>query len=330
MRKQPAQSFHPLAKQGITKLLLTPYALLITHYSFMSRIHYTHCPVCNGSRINPLLTVKDFSVSKEDFVIWQCTDCTLQFTQDVPDEASIGPYYASQNYISHSNTGEGLVNKLYQRVRKFTLQQKAALIIRNRNAKGTILDVGAGIGAFLAVMKEKGWNVTGIEPDEVARGNAQKLFGLAFQQPPALYQLPTASYDAITLWHVLEHVHDLHKYVEQLKNLLAQNGKLFIAVPNYTSADAEAYRNYWAAYDVPRHLYHFTPKAMETLMTLHGLSVVAKKPMPFDAFYISLLSSRYHRGRTSWIGAGWNGLKSNLVALMNKDRCSSLIYVVSK
>ncbi len=296
----------------------------------MARIHYTHCPVCNSTTINPLLTVKDFSVSKEDFAVWQCSACSLRFTQDVPDEASIGSYYASQDYISHSNTDKGLLNKLYQWVRRFTLEQKASLISSQTKPKGNILDVGAGIGAFLSVMKKKGWNVKGIEPDKVARANAEKLFHLKLSPSSELHSLPANSYDAITLWHVLEHVHDLHDYVKQLKNLLSANGKIFIAVPNYTSADAAAHQNYWAAYDVPRHLYHFTPKAIEKLMALHGLKLVAKKPMWFDAFYISLLSSKYHNGRTSWAGAGWNGIKSNLVAMTDKDKCSSLIYIVEK
>ncbi|GAA4751639.1 class I SAM-dependent methyltransferase [Flavisolibacter ginsenosidimutans] len=296
----------------------------------MSRIHYTHCPVCNSTKINPLLTVKDYSVSNEDFVIWQCADCTLRFTQDVPDEDSIGPYYASQDYISHSNTDKGLLNKLYQRVRKFTLEQKAKLVIENTKSTGSILDVGAGIGAFLSVMKEKGWQAKGIEPDEGARKNAEQLFHLKLEEPSVLFQLAPKGYDAVTLWHVLEHVHDLHNYVEQLKNLLTGEGKIFIAVPNYTSGDAEAYRRYWAAYDVPRHLYHFTPKAIEKLVSLHGLKLVAKKPMWFDAFYISLLSSKYRNGKTSWAGAGWNGLRSNLSAFANKDKCSSIIYIISK
>ena len=296
----------------------------------MNRIHYTHCPVCNSSDINPLLTAKDHSVSKEDFVIWQCGVCTLRFTQDVPDEEAIGPYYQSQDYISHSNTNKGLLNKLYQGVRKHTLQQKAALIIGNTKPKGRILDIGAGIGAFLSVMKEKGWEVTGIEPDDTARQNAQRLFNLSLEQPSALQNLPINSFNAITLWHVLEHVHQLHDYVENLKNLLTRDGKIFMAVPNYTSVDSAAYRNYWAAYDVPRHLYHFTPVAIEKLVSQHGLKLVAKKPMWFDSFYISLLSSKYHKGSTSWIGAGITGLRSNLTALFNTDRCSSIIYIIEK
>lgn len=296
----------------------------------MSRIHYSHCPVCNSTNINPLLTVKDFSVSKEEFVVWQCGNCTLRFTQDVPDEAAIGPYYQSPDYISHSNTSKGLLNQLYQRVRRHTLAQKARLIVAWTKENGKILDIGAGIGAFLSVMKESGWDIKGIEPDEGARRKAKELFGLALETPAALPKLPGHQYDAVTLWHVLEHVHQLHPYMEQLKNLLAPKGKIFIAVPNYTSADAAAYRNYWAAYDVPRHLYHFSPQSMDVLMQQHGLKVIARKPMWFDAFYISLLSSNYHRGKISWIGAGFNGLRSNAKALLNKERCSSLIYIIEK
>ena len=296
----------------------------------MPVVHYTSCPVCGSTKIDPLLTVKDHSVSKEEFAVWQCAECDLRFTQDVPDENSIGPYYQSQDYISHSNTDKGLLNKLYQKVRKHTLEQKAKLIIRYTRRKGSILDIGAGVGAFLSVMKEKGWEIKGIEPDEVARKNAEKFFGLQLEEPSSLQGLKAGSCDAITLWHVLEHVHELQKYVEELRDLLTKEGKLFIAVPNYTSGDASAYKNFWAAYDVPRHLYHFTPKTIEVLMRRHGMNVIANKPMWFDSFYISLLSSKYKNGKTSWLGAGFNGLRSNIAALFNKDKCSSLIYVIEK
>lgn len=296
----------------------------------MSRIHYTHCPVCNSSGINPLLTVKDHSVSKEEFVVWQCSNCSVRFTQDVPDEDSIAPYYQSPDYISHSNSNKGLVNQLYQKVRSITLSQKAKLIMHHTKEKGRMLDIGAGIGAFLSVMKQKDWEVHGIEPDDGARKKAKELFGLTLDEPSTLFDLPANRYDAITLWHVLEHVHQLHPYLEQLKKLLTKEGKIFIAVPNYTSADAAAYRNYWAAYDVPRHLYHFTPQSIDVLVQQHGMKIVAKKPMWFDSFYISLLSSKYHRGSASWIGAGINGLRSTISTLLNADRCSSLIYIIEK
>ena len=296
----------------------------------MSKVHYTSCPVCSSTAINPLLTVKDHSVSGEEFVIWQCSNCSLRFTQDVPNETSIAPYYQSPDYISHSNTDKGVLNKLYQKVRKYTLQQKASLVIYHTASKGNLLDIGAGIGAFLNEMKSRQWTVTGIEPDEGARTRAKNLFSIDLLPINSLAQLPYAAFDAITLWHVLEHVHSLHQYIEQLKVLLKNEGKIFIAVPNYQSLDADIYRNNWAAYDVPRHLYHFTPKAMETLMQKHGLKIIATKPMWFDSFYISLLSSKYRKGKTSWLSAGINGLRSNIKALFNKNACSSVIYVIAK
>jgi SAM-dependent methyltransferase len=296
----------------------------------MSTLHYTHCPVCGSSDIHPILTARDHSVSGEEFVIWQCQSCTLRFTQDVPDENSIGPYYQSQDYISHSNTNKGLLNKLYQAVRKFTLGLKSGLIISHTTQKGRILDIGAGIGAFLNEMKQKGWDIDGVEPDYGARQQAKNLFDIDLKPTPDLNYLPHGTYDAITLWHVLEHVEPLQDYVAQLKKLLTPNGRIFIAVPNYTSLDADLYGNRWAAYDVPRHLYHFTPLSIEVLVQKHGMKIIGRKPMWFDAFYISLLSSKYRTGSTSWLGAGINGIRSNFKALMNKKKASSLIYIISK
>lgn len=296
----------------------------------MSRIHYSNCPVCGSSNINPLLTVEDHSVSKEQFVIWQCTSCSLRFTQDVPDEESVGRYYQSSDYISHTNTSKGLINKIYQRVRKHTLSQKAGLIIGETVKEGKILDIGAGIGAFLNTMKAKGWEVVGIEPDEGARRQAKNLFHLDLDETDALQQIPEDSFEAITLWHVLEHVHQLHAYIERLKEILKANGKIFVAVPNYESTDSSIYKLYWAAYDVPRHLYHFTPKSMQVLMQQHGLKIASKKPMWFDSFYISLLSSKYKNGKTKWLEAAIAGLRSNLSTLFNKDKCSSVIYIIEK
>ena len=143
-------------------------------------------------------------------------------------------------------------------------------------------------------------------------------------------QLNPGSFDAITLWHVLEHVHQLHDYIKRLKELLNPGGKIFIAVPNYESTDSSIYNSWWAAYDVPRHLYHFTPKTIQLLVEQHGLKLTGKKPMWFDSFYISLLSSKYKNGKTSWIGAALSGVRSNINAVFNKDRCSSVIYIIEK
>jgi 2-polyprenyl-3-methyl-5-hydroxy-6-metoxy-1,4-benzoquinol methylase len=296
----------------------------------MTTVHYTQCPVCNSDRIHPILSAKDHTVSHETFIIWQCQECTLRFTQDVPDETSIGAYYKSEDYISHSNTSKGLLNQVYQRVRKITLAQKASLITGATKPIGKLLDIGAGTGAFVNEMKGRQWDVTGIEPDEDARKQARDLYRLELIEPHILKELPVGSFDAITLWHVLEHVHALHDYVETLKQLLSDKGRIFIAVPNYNSVDASLYGNFWAAYDVPRHLYHFTPKSIEVLMAAHGLSVIQKKPMWFDSFYISLLSTKYRYGTTRWFSALMAGIRSNSKTLVDTNSCSSVIYIISK
>ncbi|MFN2440096.1 MAG: class I SAM-dependent methyltransferase [Chitinophagaceae bacterium] len=295
------------------------------------KLHHTSCPVCGSKSINPLLTVKDHSVTKEDFVIWQCNNCTLRFTQDVPVEAAIGKYYKSTDYISHTNTHKGLLNKIYQRVRNYTLQKKAKLITENTGiSQGKLLDVGAGTGNFLDTMKKKGWMVTGLEPNDEARGIAKKSYNLDVFDSAGINNLSINSFDAITLWHVLEHVYDLHGYIDHFKKLLKTNGKFFIAVPNYQSLDADIYRLNWAAYDVPRHLYHFTPRAMDVLMQKHSLTIIAKKTMPFDSYYISMLSSKYKNGHIKWISSLISGLRSNVSATFDADKCSSIIYIVAK
>lgn len=297
----------------------------------MPPIHYEKCPVCGTAAFQNVFLVKDYTVSGKVFPIEECNNCTLRFTQDVPDQDEIGPYYKSDDYISHTNTNEGIISKLYQKVRNRTMRQKASLIKKyTRQAAGNLLDLGCGTGTFLNTMKTEGWAVAGLEPDMDARKMAKQLYGIDVLPSHELYNLPDAGFDAITMWHVLEHVHELQEYVVQLKRVLRDNGKLFVAVPNYTSRDADIYQQYWAAYDVPRHLYHFSPKAMETLMNRNGFRVEKMLPMWYDSFYVGMLSSKYKYGKTNYIGAGLHGLSSNINALNNTKECSSVIYVIRK
>jgi len=294
-------------------------------------IHYEQCPVCSGKNIQPFLQVKDYTVSQEIYSLYKCSDCGFVFTQDVPSQEEIGKYYQSQNYISHSDTQQGIVNKLYHKVRKITLAGKRKLVVLQTGlSKGSLLDVGCGTGAFLNEMKTAGWDITGLEPDDTARKNAKELYGIEPKPSHELFELTAESFDAITMWHVLEHVHQLNEYVSQLNKLLKPQGVLFIAVPNYTSGDADHYKEYWAAYDVPRHLYHFSPNSMKLLMKKHGMEVKEIMPMWFDSIYVSMLSEQYKNGKGNIISAAWNGLASNAKTLFNKERCSSLIYIIKK
>lgn len=294
-------------------------------------IHYSHCPVCHSSNIAYALDAKDYTVSKQVFPIWHCSDCTARFTQDVPDLAGVGAFYQSDDYVSHSDTKEGLINQLYHRVRNITLLSKRKLIqTASGFSLGKLLDVGCGTGAFLGVMAKAGWDVLGLEPDPGAREKGKQLHGVPVEAVEQLFSLPKGGYDVITMWHVLEHVHALQDYVKQLKTLLAPGGTLVIAVPNYTSKDAQYYGPYWAAYDVPRHLYHFSPASMRQLMQQHGLKVVGVKPMWFDSFYVSMLSEQYKTGQQRLVSAVLSGLGSNVQTLWDTERCSSVIYIIKQ
>jgi 2-polyprenyl-3-methyl-5-hydroxy-6-metoxy-1,4-benzoquinol methylase len=294
-------------------------------------IHYTQCPVCKSLSVKPVFSAKDHTVTLKTFEVWHCNSCEAMYTQDVPGQEAIGAYYASETYVSHSDTQQGIINKLYHFIRRKTLLSKMKLLKKETGKKfGNILDIGCGTGAFLHTMKQAGWNIKGLEPDETARKKSKSLYNINALPSGEIYMLSPGSYDAITLWHVLEHVHQLHEYVEQLKKLLSENGKLFIAVPNYTSYDAKVYKENWAAYDVPRHLYHFSPQSMNVLMNLHGLKVTKKKQMWYDSFYVSMLSEQYKNGKGNIILAFFTGLVSNIKTVFEKDKCSSIIYIISK
>lgn len=295
----------------------------------METVHYTFCPACKATAVHKVLAVKDHTVSQALFEVWHCDACSLRFTQDIPAEQAIGKYYQSENYISHTNTNKGLVNRLYHIVRNYTLTGKKKLVQAvAKRTTGSLLDVGAGVGAFAGFMRQHGWQVTGLEPDAETRSRALEQHRIALQDTSDLFKLPPGHFDVITLWHVLEHVHRLHDYLDQLKTLLKPEGVLLIAVPNYTAHDAAFYQQYWAAYDVPRHLYHFSPASMRTLLNQHGLTVKATKPMWFDSFYVSLLSEKYKTGKASMIKGFLRGAISNMKAWGQREKCSSLIYII--
>lgn len=294
-------------------------------------IHYTQCPSCGSTDIAEKYTTTDYSISGEQFKINNCNYCGLLFTQDVPAQEEIGRYYHAEQYISHSDTSKGLVNKLYHIVRKQTLKGKYKLVKTTTGLpKGNILDIGSGTGAFLNTMHSAGWTITGIEPDETARNNANQLYGIQAIEPGLSVSLHAESFDAITMWHVLEHVHQLDGQMKELNRLLKPGGRILIAVPNHTSYDARHYGKYWAAWDVPRHLYHFSPSSMKVLCNHSGLEIMDIKPMWFDSFYVSMLSEKYKTGKTNLLNAVRIGILSNWKALLQKTKCSSVIYVIRR
>jgi len=291
-------------------------------------IHYHQCPACGSEEIRFLRQVTDYSISGETFPLYFCGACTLQFTQDVPVPECIGRYYEAPHYVSHSDTDKGIINKIYQQVKKYTIRQKVKMMEEISGKKGRLLDIGCGTGSFLEAMKADGWDVYGLEPDAEARALAEKKTQQKLGTPDEIYSLAGQTFDLLTLWHVLEHVHDLQGYVKRFGSILKPGGYLVIAVPNYTSADARRYGKYWAAYDVPRHLYHFSPKAMTALIEGAGFERREIKPMWFDSFYVSMLSEKYRKGNLA--RAILSGCYSNAKAFFDRGKCSSLIYIFRK
>lgn len=285
-----------------------------------------NCPVCGSEIFEPFISGKDYFLSGEKFEIVKCTDCGLRFTNPRPKAEELGKYYESAEYISHSDSKQGLFAAVYQQVRKYTLGRKLALINKFQK-KGEILDIGCATGQFLNYMSEHGWKTTGIEPDDKTRARAIAEFGLQVFPEEKLNAFAKASFDVITMWHVLEHVSDLKGRMAQIKDLLKPQGTLLIAVPNCNAGDAQTYGEFWAGYDLPRHLYHFTKLDMILLVEHFGFTIVKIIPMKFDAFYVSLLSEKYKSGKMRWVPALWNGFWSNLNSGGNKGH-SSLIYVI--
>lgn len=286
----------------------------------------TVCPICDSKDFTELIRVKDHSISKEEFIIKQCASCGFKITSPRPTEEDLPSYYESEDYVSHSDTTKGIINFLYQKVKAITLNQKEKLI-SGLNTSNKILDLGCGTGDFLKFVSEKGWKTTGLEPDSGARNLALKKLPGQIHPIENLFELPSQSFGIITMWHVLEHVSELNKYMIQLNLLLENNGKLIIALPNPESADAKHYKEYWAAYDVPRHLFHFSKKNITELALKHNFKLEFIKPMVFDSFYVSMLSEKYKNGNI--FKAANNGLISNLKGRKSQNH-SSLIYIFSK
>jgi 2-polyprenyl-3-methyl-5-hydroxy-6-metoxy-1,4-benzoquinol methylase len=286
-----------------------------------------NCPVCKSESFKNFLIVKDHTVSQESFVIVQCDECDFKFTNPRPTKKEIGKYYKSEDYISHSNKSNNLIGKIYQIVRYKTLNDKLNLI-NKLHKKGALLDIGCGTGHFLTVCQKAGWMINGIEPDEQANKIAQSKTGTDIGSD-FLEEKYNQKFDIITMWHVLEHVHDLEEYIQKLSNVLSSTGKLVIAVPNSESYDASTYRENWAAYDVPRHLYHFTSSTIQKLLIRHGFKLLDKQGMYFDAYYVSMLSEKYKKNKGNLLKAVKQGFESNSYA-KRENNYSSMIYILEK
>ena len=268
------------------------------------------------------LKTKDFLVSGEEFSLLLDRERSLLRTDPLPE--NLAPYYQSEEYLSHTDARKGLTARLYRWVKRYSHERKIRLLNKHSDSKKTLLDIGAGTGDFLLAAKKAGYDVSGSEPNSAARKRAGAK-GLNLTEEPEFNR----RFEMITLWHVFEHMLDPDKEIERLISLLEPNGTIFIALPNYNSYDAVYYKEYWAAYDTPRHVWHFSINGMEQLFGKHNMTITEIHPMPFDAYYIALLSEKYKGNRNNFLKAFIIGLRSNWKA-KSSGEYSSLLYVIKK
>lgn len=285
------------------------------------------CPVCGITDLRNEIICKDHLISGESFALTRCFSCDLLLTNPRPDADSISPYYQSDEYISHNKSG-GLFARAYRFAQTYTLWYKARLVHRLLPKGADVLDYGCGVGDFAAYLKKRRFNTLGVEPSPTARSTASEKGVTTFS---SLSQLSAGAskFHMVTLWHVLEHIHDLNPTIKQLKKLLHKKGYLLVAVPNISSWDARHYNTDWAAFDVPRHLYHFSRSNIETLFKNHNIKLIGARPLYLDSFYISLLSEKYATGNINIFKSVINGCKSNIYGYKTGEY-SSMIYILQR
>ena len=284
------------------------------------------CPLCENKKFEKKLICKDHSKSKEDFTIVSCETCGFLLTNPRPSQDSIGEYYKSESYISHTNSSKGWFEWLYQKIRTHTTKQKVRLLKKTIKT-GSHLDIGCGTGEFLNACQKAGFKTKGIEPSHTARKQAIENYSLDVSKNIDLSQYKKNEFDSITMWHVLEHIPNLEKTLTQLKRILKPNGRIIIATPNHECWDAKHYKQYWAAWDVPIHFWHFSQKTKTALLKKYNFDLTQKKPMIFDAYYISLLSEEFISGKKNLAKAFLIGLFSNVFGRITKNGHSSIIYI---
>lgn len=280
-----------------------------------------YCPACNTNTPGkPFMYCKDYLTKGGRFGLEKCEECGLVFTNPKPQNRDLSLYYQSENYDSHQVKPNTLNGRIYVGVRKLMLQRKLRLLegsmslactLHNNEItigqqgnsgriekKKRVLDVGCGAGSFLHIARSRGLETVGVESD--ARASSLAAANNNSNEPMIIYSdlvemaaKEAKPFDAITLWHVLEHLPELTRQLSIMTKSLADQGVLVVAVPNKDSYDAAIYKEYWAAYDLPRHLYHFNRNSLERLMKQAGFYLLKRKTLPFDSYYIALLSERY-------------------------------------
>ncbi len=276
----------------------------------------------NSPIFKHFLSVQDHFLTQENFDLYR--DESAGVLKTVPQPENIESYYESEDYLSHDDSQDSFFAKCYQFAKIWNLRSKKSLIGKYA-VDGKILDIGAGVGDVVGVLKKSGYDAIGYEPSKKARLFAARKGIELLDQTDSI--LPN-SIKVISMYHVLEHVPDYKKQIDLIYNWLQEDGYLILALPNYNSFDAKWFKSYWAGYDVPRHLFHFNKLAVGNVFQ-NKFKLISTKPMWFDSLYVSILSARYQKRKVPFIYGICIGLISNFAALFSKEP-SSLVYVLKK
>lgn len=286
-----------------------------------------NCPLCGGKQTSHFMIIKDHFLTKDSFNITYCETCSLKYTNPRPTIESVSDYYESDEYLSHYRK-KGVIGNLYTLIKNYSIKKKYDLI-RKKKPEGRLLDIGCGTGDFMKYGNKLKFETFGIEPSEHARSYAINENKLTVVDSLKTFK-SKQKMDVITMWHSLEHVHDLKEVFNFITDNIKSAGRVYVALPNYSSYDAKKYKEFWAAWDLPRHIFHFNQESMKYLANKMGYRIRLIVPLPFDAYYISLMSHYYQTGKKSLKESAINGWKSNNYAKYNDNNYSSLIYVLKK
>jgi SAM-dependent methyltransferase len=294
----------------------------------IENIVLSKCPWCDSPDIRQGSKIHDYFLTREEFSLFSCNSCGLVFTNPRPKLENLGLYYQSDKYYSHTSSQVGIIPFIYRKVKEINLKTKFKQVTTG-SVINKVLDIGCGTGDFLNVCKKSGKEIHGIEPDSKARNLAKEILKVEILHPDQSEKIPDESFDLITMWHVLEHVPDLKKQISELSRIIKKGGKVVIALPVYESYDAEVYKEKWAAWDVPRHLYHFNKAVINKMMLANDFKPGNVYPMKWDSFYVSMLSEQYLKSGFGIVKAFFVGFLSNIKA-RNSGNYSSLVYTFIK
>jgi 2-polyprenyl-3-methyl-5-hydroxy-6-metoxy-1,4-benzoquinol methylase len=236
-------------------------------------MQYVPCPLCGSKEGKGLFTATDrLGLAKGIFTVFKCGSCGLSYLNPRPDESELGGYYPATYWGDRQKGLREYIRRLEEQAKE---RYKVQTLMKAGLSPCRIIDIGCGRGEFLAPLREKGFEVHGLEPGEEAARRGSSEYGIDIMHGTlGSAKLPDSYYDAATLWHVLEHLPDPLGALGEISGALRTGGRLFVAVPDFGSWQAGRFKEDWFGVDAPRHLTHFTRRTLAAMLEKAGFRVL--------------------------------------------------------